>query len=662
MRSAFSGPRSCQGRAPLVNLTGSGPFGARYRLIDTILPGARDRDESSLFEGINTSLAGLDRYAGASPPSALRAGLATIATRVDNATRALSASGPAATIPELAAGLKAVRALRTQLGSMGLDEADRYEIDFRLLPKEEQFQQALVLAHALRIDAASNDGVIIGGQPVNISVAVANRGDNPIEVRSVSLTGFDGPGRCTAGSIRPAAVYTCASEVKVPTTAALTGPYWDRPEDAGRAVFAPDAPKPFGLPFRPTPFTARIEMDIAGASVTHAQPVQLRYEGAGLAGEKRMELKVVPAFSVNISPKIAVVPLGALAASSRPPTTRPGDSQSRELRVTVINGNKGPETAAVRLRTPAGWRATPSTERISFSREDEAITTRFMVTPPPHPVVGDVQITAEVSRDATAAAEGTRPFDVGYQVIEYPHIQRRHKLIPATATMKVLDVAVAHGLHVGYIMGVGDQVPPALQQLGAKLTFIDNDEMAWGDLSKYDTIVTGVRAYERREDLRANNHRLLKYVESGGTVVVQYNKMEFNQATYAPYRALVSSARVTDEHAPVRVLVPEHPVFRWPNRIDDRAWTGWVQERGLYFLGERDPKFVDLVSMEDPFDYNKGVKTGALVEAKYGKGRWLYVGLGLWRQLPSGTDGAYKLFANLISLGKEEGRRKKDEG
>ena len=169
-------------------------------------------------------------------------------------------------------------------------------------------------------------------------------------------------------------------------------------------------------------------------------------------------------------------------------------------------------------------------------------------------------------------------------------------------------------------MGVGDQVPAALQQLGVNLTLIDADELAWGDLSKYQTIVTGVRAYERRADLRANNHRLLQYVENGGTAIVQYNKMEFNQAQYGPYAAQVSSNRITDERAPVKVLVPTHQVFTWPNRIDDSAWQGWVQERGLYFLGDKDAKYVDLVEMEDPFGYNKGPKRGALVEAHLRQG------------------------------------------
>jgi hypothetical protein len=164
--------------------------------------------------------------------------------------------------------------------------------------------------------------------------------------------------------------------------------------------------------------------------------------------------------------------------------------------------------------------------------------------------------------------------------------------------------------------------------------------------------MTGVRAYERRTDLQAYNRRLLDYVERGGTVIVQYNKTGFNQAQYGPYPANVSRDRVTDETGTVRLLVPDHPVFNTPNRIDEDTWKGWVQERGLYFLGEKDPQYVDLLSVEEPFPDNLGVKIGALVEAKAGEGRWIYVGLGLWRQIPAGVDGAYELLANLISLGR----------
>jgi LmbE family N-acetylglucosaminyl deacetylase len=631
-----SGMHMCQGRAPLV--PPPSVSAARYRLNDTMLAGQRDKDEASLFDGIDTSLMGLTRFAGARQSDALVRGLAVASAHVAGATQALGTGGLSAAVQPLVYGLSAIRELRSQLADAVSSDEGRYEIDFRLAQKEEQFQDALVLAQSLRIDATANDGLIVAGQPLSVTVAIANRGSADLPVATISLLGVEGQTGCAAQTVAPRVPFSCTATARVPANAALTGPYWERPEDAGRATFAPDAP--FGLPFRPTPFKVRLEMGIGGIAVTREVPVQFRYEGPGLAGEKRMELEVVPAFAVDVSPKIVVVPLQAGGNGNA--------ARGRELRVTVVNGGRGAAKATVRLKTPEGWLVSPASAPIAFTREDEAVTTRFAVTPPDRTAAGQAGITAEVRADGGTPAA---VFNTGYQVIEYPHTQRRHKLNPAIATVKTLDVRVAPSLSVGYIMGVGDQVPAALQQLGVKLTLIDPDELAWGDLSKYQTIVTGVRAYERRADLRANNHRLIQYVENGGTAIVQYNKMEFNQAQYGPFAAQVSSNRITDERAPVKVLVPAHQVFSWPNRIDESAWQGWVQERGLYFLGEKDPKYVDLVEMEDPFAYNKGPKRGALVEAQHGKGRWLYVGLGLWRQLPAGTDGAYKLMANLVSLG-----------
>ena len=180
----------------------------------------------------------------------------------------------------------------------------------------------------------------------------------------------------------------------------------------------------------------------------------------------------------------------------------------------------------------------------------------------------------------TSPATGGEKFTTGYQEIEYPHVQRRQVIKPAETALKVIDVKTVPNLTVGYIVGVGDQVPPAIEQLGAKLSFIDQDELAWGDLSKYDVIVTGVRAYERRADLRAYNHRLLDYAERGGTVIVQYNKMEFNQAEYGPYPAKVSGNRVSDELVPVKVLVPANPVFNYPNKIGRRHGPAGCRSAG----------------------------------------------------------------------------------
>jgi hypothetical protein len=320
-----------------------------------------------------------------------------------------------------------------------------------------------------------------------------------------------------------------------------------------------------------------------------------------------------------------------------------GKPLQREIHVAVTNGTKSAAEATVSLELPAGWKSTPASVPVKFEHEDESLSARFEISAPLQAKPGEYNLRAIVK-------SGGETFTEGYSEIEYPHVQRRQVIEPAEAALKVVDVKLAPNLNVGYIAGAGDQVPSAIEQLGAKLSFIGADEMAWGDLSKYSAIVTGVRAYERRDDLRAYNHRLLEYAERGGTVIVQYNKMEFNQAQYGPYPARVGSGRVADETVPVKVLVPAHPVFNVPNKIGESAWAGWVQERGLYFLGEKDQRYTDLVSMVDSFPDNLGEKLGSLVEARPGKGRWIYLGLALWRQLPAGTDGAYLLLANLLSL------------
>ena len=395
---------------------------------------------------------------------------------------------------------------------------------------------------------------------------------------------------------------------------------------------------PFGVPFAPSPFRVKFHVKAGDVEVTRDVPVEYRYVKDIYFGDKRMELNVVPDFSVLISPALAVIPEPA-------GTMKPVD---REIHVTVTNGAKGPAKAVVALDLPPGWKSMPAKAEIEFNHEDESLSARFTVRTPAQVKTGSYTLRAVV----TMPDNPDRKFTSGYEEIEYPHVERRQVIKPAEISMKVVDVKIAPTLSVGYIDGVGDQVPPAIEQLGAKLTMIDHDELAWGDLSKYDVIVTGVRAYERRADLRAYNRRVLDYASHGGTVIVQYNKMEFNQADYGPYPAKVSGNRVCDETVPVKILAPENAVFHTPNKIGAGTWANWVQERGLYFLGDKDAKYIDLISMTDSFKDNPGEKLGSLVEANTGRGHWIYLGLGLWRQLPAGTEGAYQLLANLLSLGK----------
>ena len=631
MGSAARSNHKCQGMGQLLALPG--PSVMQYRLAETTIPGQAEKAEASLFDGIDTTIPGLAQFVKGPPPEPLRTGLAAVSREVDRAQRAYDTQGMAAAEAPLSAGLAAVRTLLGQLGSLGIDENAAYEIGLRLRAKEHEFERAVLLAHAVRVDVLADDGLVVAGQPVAVTVIVANRGRSAFGIRQVAVDGLDGDAGCRLDTVAPSSVYRCEAGLRVPADARLTTPYWKPLPDRARYEYDSDAP--FGAPFRPTPFQATIDIDLTGTVIALTAPVQYRYEGTIFSGEKRMELQVVPRFSVRPVPDIAVMPLGEA-----------GDAKAgREIRVTVASGAKGKSGGTAALSLPAGWAASPTRAPIEFAREDEAQTLRFTVTPPASVKPGSYAVRAAVS-------DGSRTFDSGYEVIEYPHINRRQRVVPAETTVKVIDVKVVPGLRIGYVMGVGDLVPPAIQQLGAQVDLLDGDALAWGSLSRYDAIVTGVRAYERRADLRAHNQRLLDYVRAGGTLIVQYNKFEFNEAQYGPLPAKVSSSRVTDENAPVRVLVPDDPVFTRPNRISGAAWAGWVQERGLYFLGEKDPAYIDLVEMEDPFPFNKGARRGALVAATVGKGRWIYVGLGLWRQLPAGTDGAYALLANLLGAGK----------
>ena len=414
----------------------------------------------------------------------------------------------------------------------------------------------------------------------------------------------------------------CDVTMKIPAAARVTEPYWHRKGEDGRYTF--DADAPFGLPFRPTEFYGEVTLGFPGVpggpaveEVFGAVPVQYRYSGDIFSGEKRSELLIVPALSVRVSPEVAIIPASSLRqpppAPARaggagrggrrgaPPAARACAAAPRRRARASRAKSASPSSTDRRARARAWCRSTcrrdgrrrRSEQPLKLARSDESQTLRFMVKPPIGTKAGEYRVRALVK-------QGGATYDRGYQVIEYPHIRRQHIYEAATTTIKVIDVNTLPNLTIGYVMGVGDQVPPAIEQLGAKVEFISADDLAWGNLSRFDAIVTGVRAYERRGDLRANNSRLLDYVNNGGTLIVQYNKFEFNDAQYGPYPAKVSNDRVTDEHAPVKVLNENSPLLNAPNRINDETWNGWVQERGLYFLdADHDSRYKDLLEIAD---------------------------------------------------------------
>ena len=336
----------CQGMSQLLPLPGvtegfgSGP--RAYRLRDTVLPGGVNRPDPEMFDGVDTALSSLAGYAGAQPPAALTAGLTRIASSVADARAALAAKGSAAAVAPLAVGLRAVRGLRTELAGMGVNDGGRYEIDVRLGRKEAQFEQALVLAADVRLEAVADDDLVIGGQGVGVRILAANRGEAPVEFGS-TLAGFQPPvsGTCEPEPLAAKASRNCRMNGIVALDARLTAAHFKYATDVARFDLDPDVPP--GLPFRPTPFVANVTLRIGGEPVAVAVQC-LRSEGDLYSGEKRAELHVVPKFAVTASPEILIVPT----------TVAAGAQLTRDVRVTVVNHWERAATADVSLVMPQG--------------------------------------------------------------------------------------------------------------------------------------------------------------------------------------------------------------------------------------------------------------------------------------------------------------------
>ncbi|HLA78164.1 MAG TPA: hypothetical protein VJU18_11345, partial [Vicinamibacteria bacterium] len=356
-------------------------------------------------------------------------------------------------------------------------------------------------------------------------------------------------------------------------------------------------------------------------------------------------LTVVPALSLRLEPELLVFPLG-------------GGSKAKQLRLTVRNLAPGPTEARLRLEAPTGFRLDPAPAGLRFGAEGEEQTLRLSVQAPAQLAPGRLALRAVAETPGGVFADELVK-------IAYDHIEERILLRPAQSGILALAVLSSGRARVGYVMGSGDGGPEALRQLGIPVSLLAAEDLAFGDLDRFTTIVTGIRAYETRSDLRAHQARLLAFVEGGGHLVVQYNRASFNRregprstesvpaagtdSPFAPFPAAVTSERVSDETAPIRVLAPRHRLLTTPNPINDSDWRGWVQERGIQLLQARDARYLDLLSSADPFPLNPGDKKGLLVEARVGKGTWTYVGLVLFRQLPAGVPGAYRLLANLVS-------------
>jgi LmbE family N-acetylglucosaminyl deacetylase len=610
-------------------------FGA---MADAKLPAT----ETSIFDGLDVTITGIAKFAGKDGERLLPA-LNSIKQHAAKALAEYKIEQPQLIAPYLAAGLRETRALRDNLGE--LDAATRATVDGLLAQKKLQFASALARAHGVVVDALSNTEIVAPGEALEVTtnVYVGVRGaEKP--VAQVTLPAPKGWQVEPAGAEveapsnvpaffrnRETPDVKARFKVVVPNDAPPTQPYWlAQPRTKDQFDWPKDETSdwPFNQPFAPPLLTALVELTLSGEKVVIPQPVEFRYSDKTF-GEFRRELKVAPALTLNVGPSLLVIPAGAA-------------NRTREISVEVTHNARRATNGALKLQTPVGWKVEGGTTPLVFTKQGEKTARTFKVTPP-------AGATGNVELKAVATADGV-DYANGYTKIEYSHIEPRYVYKPSVAKLELFDVKVAANLKVGYVMGSGDDGPEVLRQLGVNVHLIDAAELAAGDLSVYDTIVLGIRVYEVNETVMANNKRLLDYVTNGGTLVVQYNKNEYETGNYAPYPIKVGRGdRVTDENAPITILAPEHSLFNFPNKINDNDWKGWVQERGLYYLSEWDARYTPLLAA--PNEKGEPLKGGQLI-APVGKGQYVYTAYAWFRQFPAGVPGAVRLFANLVSLPK----------
>ena len=608
------------------------PRFSRYKLVESSV--GMPKEEKDIFEGIDSTVVGIADFAGQKAPQ-LKQALADVQRAAEQAKKDYNPYSTRPVSVTIAQGLRRLREVRAELPKMGLSESEMFEVDYLLEKKEQDFEDALAQANGVIVDCIADDDTVTPGQTFGVTVsAYAGEGVKTLQVTLRSSEGMSAAEQKKDSSITDGRAITQAEyKVTVADTAEPTAPYWLKHPRRG-AMFSPGKGGTGIEPQAPPVLGALVTFEIEGQRVAIRRAAEYRFADKAL-GEIRHDLKIAPVVSVSVSPTIIISPM-----ANRP--------QERELTVSLINNSKTGVQGSLSLSAESGgqsaqWAITPKQADFDLKREGERASFTHKIVVPPNSK-GNYEIKAE------AHVKG-QTFSEGYQAISYPHTQPRFFYRPAKASAGVFDVKVAPGLKVGYIEGAGDDFSNALKRLGVDVTSIEARELASGDLSKYDVIVTGLRVYEVRPDVVSNNRRLLDYVHKGGTLIVQYNKNEYAQLNMAPYSVKMKQTpeRVTDERAAVEILDPTHPLFNFPNRITESDFEGWVQERGTYFLSEWDANFKPTVASHDPGE--SPLKGGQLI-AQYGKGYYIYTGIAWFRQLPEGVPGAYRLIANLVSLPK----------
>ena len=603
--------------------------------------------ESSFYDGIDSSLAGIASLAQGGDASFLKADLSQINSLVDKAMNDFSVQRPETIASTLAAGLKATNELIEKVASSDLTADSKYDVTHELKVKQAQFENAV--AESLGISVLATVApekeptgpfarflrnqptfqAAIPGQEFWVKIHATNPSNLPVEVQSAVLvspaneqSSID-PATQTGGTLKGNQSVDLRFTVHAGSDASFTRPYFTRP-NIEQAYYDIQAPKDLNLPLAPYPLSAKVRFVFDGVPFDQEQVVQSvqRVVGPGTVLEP---LIVAPAISISITPQAGIVPLG---------------TKSFEVTVKLHSNVKGPAKGTVQLDLPEGWAA--PREEFSTSKDGDDQSLDFHVTP---------ASLKEKAYDITAVARyDGHDYKEGYHTIGYSGLRPYNLYRPSTYHTAGVDVKVAPRLEIGYIVGAGDDVPQSLENLGVKVHFLTSEDLASANLSKFDAIIMGVRAYAVREDLIIHNDRILDYVKNGGVVIVQYNTPEYDH-NYGPYPYKMGSnpEEVTDENSQVEILAPSNPVFTWPNKITSKDFDSWVEERGSKFLVSWDSQYLPMLETHDP---GQAPQKGGLVYAQYGKGIYIYNAYAFYRQMPDGVPGAYRIFANMVSLGK----------
>ena len=626
-----------------ANPTLSGGEGAEYHRYGSrvdVKPGT----EPSFFEGIPTGIEGLATLVSGPAPDWVESGLKAIAADVLDAQRMYKPESPVSIAPTLKAGYQAAASLRDRVSSSQLGEPGKSDLAAELTIKMNQFQAALGNALGLDLQAftvrgggGASGGPFGGGMDETPRSAVPGQ-EIQVDVHTGNAFGkakltrvwLDSPFDATGGKswkVEPVANPSSDQMMKVtvPADAQPTEPYFSRPS-IEQPYYDVSNPTWRDRSFAPYPLAAWAEFDYEGVPIRLGEVVQTMRREHGRGGVFE-PLVITPPVGVRVDPDARILPL---------------DGSPLPVRVTVHT-----ERAAegkVRLTLPDGWTASPAEASFRRTQAGDSEPFQFQVKPSG----ASAQPDGEIAIQAEAQIDG-HTYASGWRTVSYPGLRPYNLYRKAEMKTRAVDVKVASGLRVGYIMGTGDNVPQAIEGLGITPHLLSASELSYADLSAYDVIVVGIRAYSVRPELTSVQYRLNAWVEAGGTLVVQYQSGDFP----APHPLSMGriAERVVEESSPVRMVAPDDRLVDWPNRITSHDFDGWVEERGHSFLDTWDPAYTPLTETADA---GQDPQRGGWLVTHPGKGTYVYIAYAIYRQLPELVPGAYRILANLLSAPKAQ--------